>query len=167
MCDMTHSYVSHDSFICVTWLIHTCDMTHSYRAKQLVLKGVGPCSVNRSRRRLHLKYLDFHFHVGTIFVSTLSSDGDSRSPECKLVWICRDSLGTPVRTCLKVTGTPVKTCVRPPWSVRSFQLHGRPWRPSTSWMRLWTPLPRFFQQGWLAQPSPTTLSPFDPNSYSL
>jgi len=26
---MTHSYVWHDSFICVTWLIHTCDMTHS------------------------------------------------------------------------------------------------------------------------------------------
>ena len=44
--DMTHSYVGHDSFICVTWLnhhtsgvaittcvtclIHMCDMTHSY-----------------------------------------------------------------------------------------------------------------------------------------
>ena len=27
---MTHSYVWHDSFICVTWLIHMCDMTHSY-----------------------------------------------------------------------------------------------------------------------------------------
>jgi len=27
--DMTHSYVWHDSFICVTWLIHMCDMTHS------------------------------------------------------------------------------------------------------------------------------------------
>jgi len=34
-CDMTHLYVWrthlyvwHDSFICVTWLIHTCDMTH-------------------------------------------------------------------------------------------------------------------------------------------
>jgi len=27
---MTHSYVRHDSFICVTWLIHLCDMTHSY-----------------------------------------------------------------------------------------------------------------------------------------
>jgi len=32
---MTHSYVTHlymwhDSFICVTWLIHMCDMTHSY-----------------------------------------------------------------------------------------------------------------------------------------
>ena len=30
MCDMTHSYAWHDSFICVTWLIHMCDMTHSY-----------------------------------------------------------------------------------------------------------------------------------------
>jgi len=30
MCDMTHSYVRHDSFICVTWLIHMCDMTRSY-----------------------------------------------------------------------------------------------------------------------------------------
>jgi len=29
MCDMTHSYVWHDSFICVTWPIHMCDMTHS------------------------------------------------------------------------------------------------------------------------------------------
>jgi len=26
---MTHSSVWHDSFICVTWLIHLCDMTHS------------------------------------------------------------------------------------------------------------------------------------------
>jgi len=30
LCDMTHSYVWHDSFICVTWLIHTCNMTPSY-----------------------------------------------------------------------------------------------------------------------------------------
>jgi len=30
MCDMTHSYVWHDSFICVTWLIHMYDMAHSY-----------------------------------------------------------------------------------------------------------------------------------------
>ena len=28
--DMTHSYMWHDSFMCVTWLIHVCDMTHSY-----------------------------------------------------------------------------------------------------------------------------------------
>ena len=26
----THSYVWHDSFICVPWLIHMCAMTHSY-----------------------------------------------------------------------------------------------------------------------------------------
>ena len=29
-CDMTSSYVWHDSFIRVTWLIHVCYMTHSY-----------------------------------------------------------------------------------------------------------------------------------------
>jgi len=29
MCDMTHSDVWHDSFICATWLLHMCDMTHS------------------------------------------------------------------------------------------------------------------------------------------
>ena len=27
MCDMTHSYVRHDSFLCVTGFIHICDMT--------------------------------------------------------------------------------------------------------------------------------------------
>ena len=27
VCDMTHSYVRHNSFICVTWLTHMCDMT--------------------------------------------------------------------------------------------------------------------------------------------
>jgi len=27
VCDMTHSYVGHDSFVCVTWLIYMCDMT--------------------------------------------------------------------------------------------------------------------------------------------
>jgi len=30
MCDVTHSYVWRDSFICVTWLIHMCDVTHWY-----------------------------------------------------------------------------------------------------------------------------------------
>ena len=29
-CAMTHSYMCHDSFIHVPWLIHTCAMTHSY-----------------------------------------------------------------------------------------------------------------------------------------
>jgi len=30
MCDMTRSYVWHDSIICVTWLVHMCHMTRSY-----------------------------------------------------------------------------------------------------------------------------------------
>ena len=30
MCDMAHSYLWHDPFICVTWLIYMCDMTHLY-----------------------------------------------------------------------------------------------------------------------------------------
>jgi len=30
MCDVTHSYMWHDSFICVTWLIHMCDIPRRY-----------------------------------------------------------------------------------------------------------------------------------------
>jgi len=30
MCNMTHFYVRHDSFLCSTWLISMCDMTHFY-----------------------------------------------------------------------------------------------------------------------------------------
>jgi len=30
MCDMTHLYVRHDSFVCATWLICMCTMTHLY-----------------------------------------------------------------------------------------------------------------------------------------
>ena len=30
MCDMAHSYMWHDLFICVTRLMYTCDMTRSY-----------------------------------------------------------------------------------------------------------------------------------------
>jgi len=29
VCDMTHSYVWHVSFMCATWLIHMCGMSHS------------------------------------------------------------------------------------------------------------------------------------------
>jgi len=29
ICDMTSSYVQHDSFASATWLMHTCDTTHS------------------------------------------------------------------------------------------------------------------------------------------
>jgi len=30
LCDVTHSYVRHDAFVCISWLIHVCDMTPSY-----------------------------------------------------------------------------------------------------------------------------------------
>jgi len=30
MYDMTHSYMWHGSFLCMTWLTHMCDMTHLY-----------------------------------------------------------------------------------------------------------------------------------------
>jgi len=30
LCDMTHSCVRHDSFVCATWLIHVCDMSCLY-----------------------------------------------------------------------------------------------------------------------------------------
>jgi len=33
MCDMTHSYVWRDLFICVTWHICMCDVTHSNMSK--------------------------------------------------------------------------------------------------------------------------------------
>jgi len=41
MGDMTHSYVWHDPFICVTWRIHMSDMTHSY-ARRDSFKCVMP-----------------------------------------------------------------------------------------------------------------------------
>jgi len=37
MCDITDPHVWHDSFICVTWLIHVCDMTHSDRLSESVV----------------------------------------------------------------------------------------------------------------------------------
>jgi len=42
-CDMIHSYVWHDSFISVTWLIHMCDMTHSYVRHDLFIMTWHVC----------------------------------------------------------------------------------------------------------------------------
>ena len=42
MCDMARSYVWHDAFMCVTWRIHMCDMTHSY-----VWHGASICATWR------------------------------------------------------------------------------------------------------------------------
>jgi len=37
MCDMTHSYMCHDSLVCVTWPIHMCNQTRSYVWHDLVV----------------------------------------------------------------------------------------------------------------------------------
>ena len=39
MCDMTRSYVGHDSIIWVTWLICMCDMTRSYMWRDVFFTG--------------------------------------------------------------------------------------------------------------------------------
>jgi len=55
----------------------------------------------------------------------------------------------------------------PPRSIGDTGAHGSP-QPTGCGCGLYlVPFPHFSQQGWLAQPSPTTLFPFDPTSYSL
>ena len=49
--DMTRAYVWHDSFILVTWLIHACDMTHSYVWHDLFMRVtwlMHTCDMNHS-----------------------------------------------------------------------------------------------------------------------
>jgi len=45
--------------------------------------------------------------------------------------------------------------------------HGGPQPTGCGYGLYLAPLPHFSQEGWLAQPSPTALSPFDPTSYGL
>ena len=49
-CDMTLSYMWHDSFIHVTWLLHTCDMTPSYMCDVI-------CTPRHMREALHSNFL--------------------------------------------------------------------------------------------------------------
>ena len=49
--DMTHSYVWHSSFTCVTWSIHICDMAHSYEWHDsfiCVTSLIGVCKTTHS-----------------------------------------------------------------------------------------------------------------------
>jgi len=49
MCDMTHSYVRHDSFVSVTcWLIPMSDMTHSYDLFLRVTWRIHMCDMTHS-----------------------------------------------------------------------------------------------------------------------
>jgi len=59
-CDMTHSYMWHDSFIRVTWLTHVCDMPHSTAATDManpiLLWRIHVCVMSRIwvSQRLHI-----------------------------------------------------------------------------------------------------------------
>jgi len=48
VCDMTHSHVWHDSFMCVTWLIHMCDMTHLHDTFTCVTWLIHVCDMTHS-----------------------------------------------------------------------------------------------------------------------
>jgi len=50
----------HDSFICVTWLIHMCDMTHSYACHDSFISQRLPhCHMCTTPHSLHQRYLKF------------------------------------------------------------------------------------------------------------
>jgi len=46
MCDMTHSYVWHDALVRVTWRIHMCDMTHVYLCHDSFICATWPIHLN-------------------------------------------------------------------------------------------------------------------------
>jgi len=56
ICDMTHSCVWHDSFVCVTWLIRVCDMTHWYVWHDSMYRssrGRAVLCMEREKERVH------------------------------------------------------------------------------------------------------------------
>jgi len=57
MCDMTHSYVWHDSFICVTWLIHISDMTHPYGWHDSFICATWPIADHQANGRVASRYI--------------------------------------------------------------------------------------------------------------
>jgi len=46
MCDMNLTYMRHDSYIYVTWLIHACDMTHTYMRHDSNIRAWRACGMN-------------------------------------------------------------------------------------------------------------------------
>ena len=74
VCNPTHFYMRHDSFLYATWLIHMCDMTHSYMwhdsflyATWLIPTCDMPCSTDGNTRAymsiyIYL-YLCIYIHI--------------------------------------------------------------------------------------------------------
>jgi len=92
MCDMTHLYVWHDSFTCVTWLTDMCDPTHlheyhvhhrPYRLDYLLLRHMQ-ASVNRDMWSTSSTHMD----SDTLSVSPLFLLGLTReNPHVQHTWI--------------------------------------------------------------------------------
>jgi len=126
-CDMTHSYVWHDSFLRVTWLIHTCDMIHSHvwhdapikidNNTQITLREEAGCEV--------AQYPQQTWHDAHICVPWLIHMCDIHEPiffllssltegtRLKNIWISKFVWFS--STLFWVTGTPfthVKTCLK-------------------------------------------------------
>ena len=58
MCNMTHSQAWHDSFICVTWLIHKRDMTHSRAWHDLTICAICQfCAMCNMTDVCHVQYV--------------------------------------------------------------------------------------------------------------
>ena len=73
MRNMTDSYVWHDSFICVTWLIHMCDITSPYvwhDSFRRVTSPIHMCDMTHS----------YVWHDSFICVTWLSHTSDMTSP---------------------------------------------------------------------------------------
>ena len=69
---MPHSYVWHDLFICVTWLIHMCDTTHSLWS-ELSQQSARLCMSMCVTRLIHacdIRYL-FGWHASCVCVTWL------------------------------------------------------------------------------------------------
>jgi len=79
-CDMTHSYVWHDSFICVTGLIHMCDMTHSYVWHDSFI--CVTCLIYM--RNMPWSYV---WHVSFICVACRSHTRDTPQTTCVSLWV--------------------------------------------------------------------------------
>jgi len=104
VCDMTHSYMWHDTFVYVAWLIHVCDMTHLY---------VWHTSFTRVTWRIHMCDMthSYVWHDSFICVTRLSHTNDETRPLCDMthshVW--HDSSGgATVKKTVGIHNTP--TC---------------------------------------------------------
>ena len=84
MSDMTHSYERHDSFICVTWLIHMCDMTHSYQRHDSFICVTWFIHIRDMTHSSHMRYtFEMYTHL---FLPQKSPYSDKRDPRRSDEW---------------------------------------------------------------------------------